>query len=124
MKEDTPGGHPNGRLPILDTEVHILEGRIVHYHYNKPMSSLEVILRKSSMSLGSKLDIFTQEANCSPSLPWNEKLKYVNKLMIQMKWAGYPETARTIVATRALAKMDNDVHNLLHLGHPIYRRKV
>ena len=86
MKEDTPGGHPNGKLPILDTEVHILEGKMVHYHYNKPMASLEVVLNKSSMSLGSKLDILTQEANrrirnCSPSLPWNEKLTYVNKLI-------------------------------------------
>ena len=80
------------------------------------------------MSMGSKLDILTQEANrrirnCSPSLPWTSKLPYINRLMIQMKWAGYSENSRQIVATRALAKMDNDVHNFHQLGRPIYRSK-
>ena len=99
MKEDTPGAHPNGRLPILDTEVQILNGKIVHFHYSKPMASLEVILKRSSMSMGAKLDILTQEANrrirnCTPSLPWSSKVPFINKLMVQMKWAGYPENSR------------------------------
>ena len=47
MKEDTPGNHSNRRLPILDTEVQVVNGKILHYHYLKPMSSLEVILKKS-----------------------------------------------------------------------------
>ena len=87
MKEDVPGAHPNGRLPILDTEVQILDGKITHFHYSKPMASLEVIPKRSSMSMRSKLDILTQEANrrirnCSPSLPWTSKLPSVNRLMI------------------------------------------
>ena len=74
MKEDTPGKHPNGLLPILDTKVCVKDGRILFHHYSKPMASLEVVLMKFSMSMSSKLSILTQEAcrrirNFSPSLP-------------------------------------------------------
>ena len=128
MKDDTPGAHTNKRLPILDMEVQVCDGKIIHYHYSKPMSSLEVILSRSSISMGSKLDILTQEANrrlrnCFLSLPWTDKLVFLNKLMIQMMWAKYPVSSREIVARRSLAKLDMDLHNHSHLGRPIYRSK-
>ena len=59
MKEDTPVNHPNKRQPSLDTEVQVVEGNIIHFRYSKHMSSLEVILKNSSMSMGSKLVILT-----------------------------------------------------------------
>ena len=80
------------------------------------------------MSMGSKQDILTQEANrrirnCTPSLPWSSKLPFINKLMVQMKWAGYSENSRQIVVTRTLAKMNKDVQNFIQIGCPIYRSK-
>ena len=43
--------------------------------------------------------------------------------MIQMKWANFPEKLREIVAKRALARMDTNIHNYHHMGRPIYRSK-
>ena len=51
MKEDVPSNHVNNRLPILDTEMTIIDNQIIHYHYSKPMSSLEVTNRRSAMSV-------------------------------------------------------------------------
>ena len=55
MKEDVPANHRNGLLPILDTQMAIVDGMIVFHHYTKPMASKETILARSVMSLGSKL---------------------------------------------------------------------
>ena len=103
MKEDIPGNHANGRLPILDTQMHVVDGQIVHHHYSKPMSSLEVTNARSAMSKSSKLSILTQEGirrarNTSRSLPWEETKTHLNRLMIQMYWAGYNIKDREIVA--------------------------
>ena len=40
-----------------------------------------------------------------------------------MKWVGYSENSKQIVATRALAKMESDVHNFHHMGGPLFRSK-
>ena len=128
MKEDTPGYHASGLLPILDTQMGVVDGQIVHHHYAKPMASLEVVLKRSAMSMGSKLAILTQEGsrrirNCSHSLPWEQKVKHINKLMVQMKWAGFGQNQREIVAKRILGKVEMNNWNLEHLGRPLYRSK-
>ena len=101
MKEDTPGKHPHGLLPILDTKVCVKDGKIIFHHFAKPKASLEVVLFRSSMSMGAKLSILTQEAcrrirNFSPALPWSLKVKEINKLMWQMREGGYSEKTREI----------------------------
>ena len=94
MKEDVPANHPSGLLPILDTQVKMVGKTIIHHHFSKPMASLEVVLGRSAMSMGSKLTILTQEAcrrvnNFSLALPWELKLAEINHLMVQMRWGGY-----------------------------------
>ena len=74
MKEDIPSNHPSGCLPILDTQMEIVNGRIIHHHYSKPMSSLEITNRRSAMSKSTKLSILIQEGarrarNTSKELP-------------------------------------------------------
>ena len=51
MKEDVPSAHPRRALPILDTEMWVDNGRIIHSHYSKPMASMEVILHRSAMTM-------------------------------------------------------------------------
>ena len=57
MKEDTPSNHSNGMIPILDTQMCVVDGQIVHHHFSKPMASLEVTKNRSAMSKSSKLSI-------------------------------------------------------------------
>ena len=126
MKEDIPWNHGNNLLPILDTQMDVVGGNIVHHHYAKKMSSLEVVLRRSTMSMGAKLSILVQEGcrrlrNCSIDLPWSTKLVHLNKLMVQMRWAEYSQKTRGIVAERILGKLDNNMRNYEYLQRPLYR---
>ena len=118
--------HESGYLPILDTEMKVESGRIVFRHYSKPMSSLEVVNSRSAMSTGSQISILVQEAsrilrNCELSLPWNEKLFFLNKLMIRMMWSGHNQTVREIVARRSLARYFTNIRNFRETGRPLYR---
>ena len=128
MKEDVPSNHINICLPILDTEMIIINNQITHYHYSKPMSLLEVTNRRSAMSKSAKIFILVQEGNrramnTSKNLPWEETLKHVNKLMVQMFWAQYSCHDREIVARRILAKLENDTLSNQLEGRPFYRSK-
>ena len=117
MKEDVPGNHPSGLLPILDTQMAIVDGIIVFHHYTKPMASKETILTRSAMSLGSKMNILVAEGsrrlrNCSLELPWATRVEHLNRLSVSMKWAGYNQEVRRTVVTRILARFNQ---NILHL---------
>ena len=99
MKEDTCSKHQSKKIPILDTEMWVQDGVIRHRHYAKPMSSREVILARSAIPASSKRDILTQEGgrrlrNCDIKMPWEEKVKVVNKLMLAMNEGGHCETFR------------------------------
>ena len=87
MVEDIPLNHQSGYLPILDTQMCIIDGKVVYRHFRKPMSSLEVVTTKSAMSLSSKMNILTQEGgrrlrNCSKDITEMDKMEDITKLMI------------------------------------------
>ena len=49
---DLPSAHPDGKLPILDMKVWMNEdGVLLHEHYEKPMSSKQVISECPERSL-------------------------------------------------------------------------
>ena len=121
MVEDVPWNHLSLHLPILDTEMRVENGLFQHRHYSKPMASLVVVPM-------SKISILSQEGsrrlrNCSLNLPWNEKLRYINRLMISLMWDGYSETTREIMARRLLAKYQTNLDNFENEGRPLYRSK-
>ena len=102
MKEDVHWNHQDGYLPILDTKMAFIDGRIVFEHYTKPMASKETVLARSAMSMGNKINIIVAEGsrilrNCSLDLPWNVRTKHLDNLMISMKWGGYPYSVRSTV---------------------------
>ena len=101
-------------------------GLIMFRHYQKPMSSLEVVNSRSAMSQGAQISILVQEAcrilrNCELTLPWKDKLFFLNKLMIRMKWSGHSEVVREVVARRSLAKYFNNLKSFRKSGRPLYR---
>ena len=93
------------------------------------MASMEVILARSAMSLASKVNILVQEGgrrvrNCSPTLEWDSVLPHLNKLMVSMFWAGYPDEVRRLVATRIMARRATNLQNLQDHQRPLYRDKA
>ena len=94
MVEDVPSNHSNGKLPILDTMMWIEDGQVRHSHYSKPMSSLEVVMAKSSMTISCKMNILVKEGgrrlrNHSLKTNWDVKFIDLEKLMIQIIWSGH-----------------------------------
>ena len=71
MAEDTPHYHESGYMPILDTEMCVINDKFSHRHFSKPMSSTEVARTESAMSLGAKL--YTKYIN-SGGIPYTKKL--------------------------------------------------
>ena len=59
-----------------------------------------------------------------PTTTWEQKIPLMNKLMIQMLWAGYNQKDREIVSRRILAKYTNDVYNSEVEGRRVYRTKA
>ena len=121
MVEDIPGNYAFGYLPILDTQMTVVNGKFLHKHYSKPMSSLEVTLQRTLMSMSAKLNIIANEGyrrlrNCSPNLPWAEQVTYLNKLMISMLYGGYSGKTRQIVARRVIAKYTNNMYTIERKG--------
>ena len=112
----------------------ILDPRILHFrnsghgHYSKPMSSLELVMAKSSMNTSTKLSILVQEGsrglrNHSLDPPWETKLRDINKSTIQMLWSRYGYQSKKILAKRILAKYKSKVRNYRELGRPTYRSR-
>ena len=102
----------------------IVKAQIIHHHYAKPMASLEVTLGRSAMSKGSKYNILVQEGcrrlrNMSPTSSSESKVPLINKLMVQIAWAGYTFKDRELVAKIKLAKHDSDTRNFLIEGKNI-----
>ena len=83
MEEDFPSNHTSRKLPILDMQVWVqLQSNVIyHEHYTKPMSSQAVVMANSAFPPNMKKNIVLEEGsrrlrNCSPSLPWEAKVKY------------------------------------------------
>ena len=57
-------------------------------------------------------------------LPWEERVRLINRLMVQMYWCGYRVKDREIVARRILAQHSNDLTSLQKEGRPLFRSKT
>ena len=113
MVEDVPGYHASGMVPILDNLMSIINSKITHHYYSKPMALLELVSARSAMSMASKINILVQNTsrrvrNYSIHLHRETKVSHINTLMCQMMWSGYSQKVREVVARRTIAKLESD----------------
>ena len=106
-EDDIPSEHPGGMLPILDMQVWLNEDGILLYkHFEKPVSSKQVISVRSAHSSQGKRAVHINELvrrmlNCSPLLSWAEAVAPIlEEYMRRMMRAGYSEAYRHDVLTR------------------------
>ena len=128
VKEDVPSNHPTGKLPILDLEVWVQGNQLVHSFYKKPVSSRRVICAKSALPTAVKRSILLEEGsrrlrNCSPNLPWGDKVIHLNRLSSDMKNSGHTANFRKLVLRRILAKYAKSLSNHLEEVWPMYRSR-
>ena len=100
IEADYPSKNFDGKMPILDTKVWMAEGEIMFKHYEKPMSSKDVLHAKSAQSMTCKRSVHVQEVlrrmlNTSPKLDWQEHgAPCVTEYMTRMMWAEYDDSFR------------------------------
>jgi hypothetical protein len=69
-------------------------------------------MARSAGPISEKRSILVQEClrrlkNCDPGQPWNVKTFYLNKFMLEMKFAGHNQKFRQTVAEIAIKKYQN-----------------
>ena len=104
---DFPSIHPNGRLPILDTEQWIVnvkignsfQPQICHSHYSKPIASNYVTLQYSAMPYQSKMSILVADLvrimrNVSVQCKEEERSEKVQDYLLRLQHSGYNKVER------------------------------
>ena len=81
---EIPSQHQSNKLPILDTQMWIEDGRVLHEFYEKSMTSDYVIRADSAQPNSMKRTCLIEEGvrrlrNCSPSLDWETKVRHMEK---------------------------------------------
>ena len=128
MVENYPSNHPTGRLPILDLEVWMVNNRVRHQFYRKPMASRKLVQARSAFSTSKKRSILLEDGmrrlrNCSPELSWTVKAKFLNRFSSDLRCSGHTTSFRRTVLNRVLNKYKVDLSNHLEGSRRMYRTR-
>ena len=119
FEEDVPSNHPDGRLPILDLKVWVMQNeggclQMRHEFYKKPMAS-RATLRATTAYPNSQLraimveEVLRRLRNCSPEATWEERGKHLSEFAMSLKCSGHQEHFRTVVFTKAVAQFEKEL---------------
>ena len=109
MEENYPSKHEDRRLPILDLACWMEDNQLWFIHYEKDVSSKQLIPQRSALSVQVKRNVFVNECvrrlkNCSMGLPWEKKAVFLTDYMARLKSAGYSQTFRIDILKQAVAR--------------------
>jgi len=130
LKVDYPSNYNDSKIPILDLKVWVEEtcngARVMYEHYEKDISSKQVIHAKSAVPTKTKITILTQEmlrilTHCSPHLPWERVCEHINQFMKKLQFSGYNKGCRYSVADSALKAFEKIKQQALDGERPINR---
>ena len=111
---DTPSNSDNGRMPVLDLTMWVSHKTIEYSFYKKPVSSKFTVLKRSAVTMRTKLDTIFQESlrrlyNVSPRLPWSEKATHLSKFVKTLAMSGYNEEERYNTVKGAIVRYNEMV---------------
>ena len=121
---DCPSANPNGKMPLLDTQVWVEGNKLMHENYRKPMANPLTMLAMSAMPSKMKRTVLTQEVvrirrNISLELPWETTAKHLNNFSARMKASGYGEKYRLEVIKSGVESFEKMVMEEKNGGRPI-----
>ena len=98
MEPDYPSKH-GGKMPCLDIQVWIDNGRAIYDFYSKPMASPYIIMAKSAVSMKVKRNVVLQEGlrrirRTSPDIPMTSLNNTLSKFSNAMRISGYDRKFR------------------------------
>ena len=93
---DVPSLNENGKLPVLDLEISMVQNIVKFEFYKKPISNPRVILYNSAISRRIKRDTLLQEGcrrmhNCSDKVSNEHKNQILSHYMNTLRISGYDE---------------------------------
>ena len=102
----------NGRLPTLDTQLWIEDGRIMYKYYEKPMAAKTVIHKQSALAENSKMASLSQEMvrrmkTTSERIPMKERVQVVDDFSIKLITSGYGREQAGRIITAGLMGYEN-----------------
>ena len=108
---DVPSLNENGKLPVLDVNLEVVDGKIEHGFFKKPCTSEIVIPYTSAHSRKMKLSVLVEEGlrrlrNHSRGLEWERSRKVMEDWSRKLRRSGYPATMRHEVIKAAVDKYE------------------
>ena len=114
MESDCPSQNSDNKMPILDMKVwDDCDNRIVYKHYEKTVSSKQILSARSAQSSACKRSVHVQEMvrrilNTSTRLEWDEYVApTLSEYMKRMALAGYNENYRKTTLIHAISIFDH-----------------
>ena len=116
---DLPENHPNGKAPMLDTQVWVERGRMtnegwvgdtIRYgYYEKPTTNPKVFARQGAHGWRNKIATLAMEGvrrmrNMDPQSPMEERLEVMRGYAVKLKDSGYSTPERREVLKSGLIK--------------------
>ena len=108
---DVPSLNENGKLPVLDVNLEVVDGKIEHGFFKKPCTSEIVIPYTSAHSKKMKFSVLVGEGlrrlrNHSRGLEWERSRKVMEDWSRKLRRSGYPATMRHEVIKAAVDKYE------------------
>ncbi len=117
---ETPSQYPNGKLPLLDTQIWVEDNMIKHEYFEKKMTSKYVIMASSAHPERMKRAVLVEEGmrrmrNFSPDAPWSMIIPHMEKFAWKMMISGYPQTYRGTIVRLAVERFFKSRQNTLQI---------
>ena len=108
---DVPSLNENGKLPMLDLNLEVVNGKIEHGFFQKPCTSEIVIPYTSAHSRKMKMAVLVEEGvrrlrNHSRGLEWERSRQVMEEWSRRLRRSGYPATMRHEVIKAAVDRYD------------------
>ena len=99
LTSDCPSSNTSGFMPLLDIQVKVVDNKLIHTFYKKPVSNPLLITKNSAMPFRTKKASLSCEAlrrlrNCSRELPWTEKAAILSEFSHKLMISGWDAMAR------------------------------
>ena len=108
---DVPSLNENGKLPVLDVNLEVVDGKIEHGFFKKPCTSEIVIPYTSAHSRKMKMSVLVEEGlrrlrNHTRGLEWERSRKVMEDWSRKLRRSGYPATMRHEVIKAAVDRYE------------------
>jgi len=117
---EVPSQQEDERLPVLDLGLKVVNNKVQHYFYKKPMSSPFAILYESAISAQTKRNSLLQEGlrrirNTCQEAPVEEFRLVMSKYMNMLRISGYDEKYR-VNLLKGILKRKDDIEIMIGNG--------